>query len=134
MKRLERADGGGNSSSSCDLHLNRGKVSPDPNDDTRPEISLTRNSVETKLKHEFSSQSPMSADNIEQLEEKINRLIEQHERVKREKASVEKKLQQKESEWHHLKGQLRQYERERLEIKDRLDKIIGQFTSLDLPE
>jgi septal ring factor EnvC (AmiA/AmiB activator) len=76
----------------------------------------------------------MSLDSIEQLEAKINRLIEQHERVKKEKASVEKKLQQKESEWHHLKGQLRQYERERTEMRDRLDKLIGQFANLDLPE
>lgn len=76
----------------------------------------------------------MSPDSIEQLEAKINRLIEQHERVKKEKASVEKKLQQKESEWHHLKGQLRQYERERTEMRDRLDKLIGQFANLDLPE
>lgn len=76
----------------------------------------------------------MSSENIEQLEEKINRLIEQHERVKREKASVEKRLQQKETEWHHLRGQLRQYERERLEIRDRLDKIIGQFANLDISE
>ena len=76
----------------------------------------------------------MSAESIERLEEKINQLIEQHERVKKEKASVEKKLQQKETESHHLKGQLRQYERERLEIRDRLDKIIGQFANLDLPE
>jgi septal ring factor EnvC (AmiA/AmiB activator) len=90
--------------------------------------------VETKLKHELLLHTSMSADNIEQLEEKINKLIEQHERVKREKASVEKKLLQKENEWHDLKGQLRQYERERLEIRDRLDKIIGQFANLDLPE
>jgi septal ring factor EnvC (AmiA/AmiB activator) len=76
----------------------------------------------------------MSLDSIEQLEAKINRLIEQHERVKKEKASVEKKLQQKESEWHHLKGQLRQYERERTEMRDRLDKLIGQVANLDLPE
>lgn len=76
----------------------------------------------------------MSPDSIEQLEAKINRLIEQHERVKKEKASVEKKLQQKESEWHHLKGQLRQYERERTEMRDQLDKLIGQFVNLDLPE
>ncbi|HEU4344722.1 MAG TPA: cell division protein ZapB [Candidatus Binatia bacterium] len=76
----------------------------------------------------------MSPDSIEQLEAKINRLIEQHERVKKEKASVEKKLQQKESEWHHLKGQLRQYERERTEMRDRLDKLIGHFANLDLPD
>ena len=76
----------------------------------------------------------MALDNIEQLESKVNRLIEKHERVKKEKESVEKKLQQKESEWHHLKGQIRQYERERVELRDKLDRILGQFASLDLPD
>jgi predicted nucleic acid-binding Zn-ribbon protein len=76
----------------------------------------------------------MALDNIEQLEAKIDRLIEKHDKVRREKESIEKRLQQKESEWHHLKGQLRQYERERLELRERLDKILGQFESLELPE
>jgi len=79
-------------------------------------------------------QTSMALDNIEQLEAKVNRLIEKHERIKKEKDSVEKKLQQKESEWHHLKGQIRQYERERVELRDKLDKILGQFASLDLPD
>jgi predicted nucleic acid-binding Zn-ribbon protein len=76
----------------------------------------------------------MALDNLEQLEAKINRLIETHERVKKEKESIEKKLEQKESEWHHLNGQIRQYERERVELRERLDKIISQFANLDLPE
>jgi predicted nucleic acid-binding Zn-ribbon protein len=76
----------------------------------------------------------MALDNIEQLEAKIDQLIEKHERVKREKESVEKKLQQKESEWHHLKGQIRQYERERIELREKLDKILSQFASLDLSD
>jgi len=76
----------------------------------------------------------MALDNIEQLEAKINRLIERHERVKKDKESVEKRLQQKESEWHHLKGQMRQYERERIELREKLDRIIGQFATLDLPD
>jgi septal ring factor EnvC (AmiA/AmiB activator) len=76
----------------------------------------------------------MALDNIEQLEAKVNRLVERHEKIKKEKESVEKRLQQKESEWHHLKGQIRQYERERIELRDRLDKILGQFASLDLPD
>lgn len=76
----------------------------------------------------------MAIDNFEQLEVKINRLLEKHERVKRDKESIEKKLQQKESEWHHLKGQIRQYERERVELREKLDKILGQFTNLDLRE
>jgi septal ring factor EnvC (AmiA/AmiB activator) len=74
----------------------------------------------------------MAFDNIEQLEGAINRLLEKHERVKKEKEVVEKKLQQRESEWHHLRGQIRQYERERVELRQKLDKIMVQFASLDL--
>jgi len=79
-------------------------------------------------------QSSMALDHIEQLETKVMRLIERHERVKKEKESVEKRLQQRESEWHNLKGQIRQYERERVELKEKLDKILGQFASLELPD
>jgi septal ring factor EnvC (AmiA/AmiB activator) len=76
----------------------------------------------------------MTLDNIEQLEATIDRLLASHERIKTEKEAVEKKLQQKESEWHHLKGQLRQYERERVELREKLDRILGQVASLDLSE
>jgi hypothetical protein len=54
--------------------------------------------------------------------------------MKRDKEAVEKKLLQKENEWHHLKGQLRQYERERTEFREKLDKIIGQFAGMDLSD
>jgi len=76
----------------------------------------------------------MAFDNFEQLEVKINRLIEKHQRVMRDKVSIEKKLEQKESEWHNLQGQIRRYERERVELRQKLDKIIGQLSSMDLPE
>ena len=76
----------------------------------------------------------MANDHVERLELTINQLIEKHERMKREKESIEKKLQQRESEWHHLKGQMRQYERERIELREKLDRILGHFASLDLRE
>lgn len=76
----------------------------------------------------------MALDSVEQLEATINRLLEKHERIKKAQEAMEKKLQQKESEWHHLKGQIRQYERERIEFRDKLDKIIGQFASMDLSD
>ena len=76
----------------------------------------------------------MTLDNIEQLEATIDRLLASHERIKTEKEAVEKRLQQKESEWHHLKGRLRQYERERVELREKLDRILGQVASLDLSE
>lgn len=76
----------------------------------------------------------MALDNIEQLEATINRLLEKHERMKKDKEAMERKLQQKESEWHNLKGQIRQYERERIEFREKLDRIIGQFASMDLAD
>jgi len=76
----------------------------------------------------------MALRNIEQLEATIDRLLANHERIKNEKEAIEKKLQQKEGEWHHLKGQIRQYERERVELREKLDKIIGQFANLQLAD
>ena len=76
----------------------------------------------------------MAFDTVEQLEATINRLLEKHERMKKAQEVMEKKLQQKESDWHHLKGQIRQYERERVEFREKLDKIIGQFASMDLSD
>jgi len=76
----------------------------------------------------------MPFHNIEQLEVTINSLLEKHEQIKKEKEVMEKKLQQKESEWHHLKGQIRQYERERVELREKLDKIMVHFASLDLAD
>jgi predicted nuclease with TOPRIM domain len=74
----------------------------------------------------------MPVDHLEHLEATINRLLEKHEKTKREKEQLQKKLEQKESEWHHLRGQIRQYERERVEFREKLDKIIGQFAGLNL--
>jgi chromosome segregation ATPase len=72
--------------------------------------------------------------NIEKLEATIERLLENHERIKTEKEAIEKELREKESDWHHLKGQIRQYERERVELREKLDKILGQFASLQLAD
>jgi len=76
----------------------------------------------------------MALQKIDQLEATIDRLLEKHERMRSEKEAVERKLQQKESEWHHLKGQIRQYERERIELREKLDKIIGHFANLQLAD
>jgi septal ring factor EnvC (AmiA/AmiB activator) len=98
-------------------------------------FTLTRLGLKTKLKHEvFEVRSAMPFDNIDQLEGKINRLIENHERVKKEKASIEKKLAEKESEWHHLQGQIRRYERERIELREKINKIIGQLANMDISD
>ena len=74
----------------------------------------------------------MAPENISQIESQINRLLEKHAEIKREKELAEKRLEQKESEWHQLRGQLRQYERERSELRERVEKILGYFERLDV--
>ena len=74
----------------------------------------------------------MDVGNLEELEGKVTKLLERHDKIKREKEQAEKRLQQRETEWHQLKGQIRQYERERIELRERLDKILGHLEQLDL--
>ena len=74
----------------------------------------------------------MNASHLEELEGKISKLLKRHEKIKREKEQAEKRLQQRETDWHQLKGQIRQYERERIDLRERLDKILGHLEQLDL--
>ena len=53
----------------------------------------------------------MPTDHLDELETKISRLLENHLKVKKEKEMVEKRLSQKEGEFHHLRGQIRRYEK-----------------------
>ncbi len=76
----------------------------------------------------------MAMEDLDQIEGKIERLLERHERVKKEKRLAEKQLEEKETESHQLRGQLRQYERERGELRQRLEKILGQFERLNLDD
>lgn len=69
-------------------------------------------------------------ENLERLESKIEQLIENHERIRKEKELVEKQLQKIEDE---LRVHLRQSEREKSEIRQGIEKILGHFARFDLP-
>jgi len=64
----------------------------------------------------------MALDNIEQLETKVMRLIEKHERVKR-KRNQSKKDCSKRKRVAQPERQIRQYERERVELKEKLTRF-----------
>ena len=69
-------------------------------------------------------------ENLEELEAKIEQLLDSHEKIRKEKELVEKQLRQKEDE---LKVQLHQRERERSEFRQGIEKVLGHFSRLDLP-
>ena len=74
----------------------------------------------------------MPTDHLDELETKISRLLENHLKVKKEKEMVEKRLSQKEGEFHHLRGQIRRYEKERGEFREKLEKLLVYLENLDL--
>ncbi len=71
-------------------------------------------------------------DNLDQLAVKIEALLERHERMKKEKELAHEQLREKQMESDQLKGQLSRFERERIEIRSRLEKILGQLERLHL--
>ena len=83
-----------------------------------------------KLKIEDLCELGMELEDLEALEARIDRLLEAHARVCEEKAEVERKLKEREEEFHHLRGEILRYRREREEIRQRLDRILGHFQKL----
>jgi chromosome segregation ATPase len=74
----------------------------------------------------------MALKSLKLLEERINGFLARHEQIQHEKASLAKRLSEKEQAYRLLLERLQQYEREREEIRNRLEKILSRFESLDL--
>lgn len=73
----------------------------------------------------------MALESLKLLEAKLNGFLARHEQVCLEKDDLSGRLREREQEYSALLEQLRQYERERNEIRDRLEKILSRFEGLD---
>ncbi len=74
----------------------------------------------------------MDLDKLEQLELRVERLVEQNQRMRQAKAKAETRLQERDEQCKGLSDRIQRYERERTALRERLTKIIGQFEHLDL--
>ncbi len=74
----------------------------------------------------------MDLDKLEQLEFRIERLVELQQRLKTAKSEAETRLQQRDAEFKSLNDRLQRYEQERTALRERLNRIIGEFEDLDL--
>ena len=72
----------------------------------------------------------MALESLKLLEAKISGFLARHEQVCIEKDDLLVRLREREQAYSLLLGQLRQYERERNEIRDRLEKILNRFEGL----
>jgi septal ring factor EnvC (AmiA/AmiB activator) len=73
----------------------------------------------------------MALESLKLLEAKINGFLARHEQICSEKDDLSVPLREREQEYSALLEQLRQYERDRNEIRARLEKILNRFEGLD---
>ena len=74
----------------------------------------------------------MDLDKLEQLEQCVERLVDQCQRMQQARDRAETRLHERDTEFKGLNEQIRRYERERAVLKEGLTKIIGRFDRLDL--
>lgn len=74
----------------------------------------------------------MALENLKLLEEKIGSFLARHEQVCNEKDALVVRLKEKEQEHAALVEKIRQFERERIEMRAILEKILSRFEGLDL--
>lgn len=74
----------------------------------------------------------MDLDKLTQLELRVERLVEQNQRMRKAKAKAETRLQERDAQCKSLNDRVQWYERERAALRERLNRIIGQFENLNL--
>ena len=73
----------------------------------------------------------MALESLKLLEAKISGFLARHEQICSEKDDLSVRLREREQEYSALLEQLRQYERDRNEIRARLEKILNRLEGLD---
>ena len=74
----------------------------------------------------------MALESLKLLEAKLSGFLECHEQVRSENAMLTSRLDEQEQEVSLLLERVHEYETERDEVRDRLEKILTQFGNLGL--
>lgn len=74
----------------------------------------------------------MALESLKLLEAKLSGFLERHEQVQSENTILTTRLDEQEHKVSLLLERVREYETERNEVRDRLEKILTQFSNLGL--
>jgi hypothetical protein len=74
----------------------------------------------------------MTLDSLKILEEKVVGVLARHEKVRAERADLAARLEAQERAYAMLLERLQQYEQERHEMKERLEKVLDRLVGLGI--
>ena len=74
----------------------------------------------------------MALENLKLLEEKVNGFLARHKQMHSEKEHLLAQLSEQKHTYAALMERLQQYEQERSEMRDRLEKILSCFEGLEV--
>ncbi len=74
----------------------------------------------------------MALESLKVLEEKVVGVLIRHEKIRAERADLAARLEAQERAYAMLLERLQEYEQERHEMKERLERILDRLTGLDL--
>lgn len=74
----------------------------------------------------------MTLESLKILEEKVVGVLARHEQVRAERADLAARLEAQERAYAMLLERLQQYEQERHEMRERLEKILDRLAGLDV--
>jgi predicted nuclease with TOPRIM domain len=74
----------------------------------------------------------MALESLKLLEEKLDGFLTRHEQMRKDREDLVARLLEQERAHALLSERLRQYEQERNEMRDRLEKILSRFAEIDV--
>jgi septal ring factor EnvC (AmiA/AmiB activator) len=73
-----------------------------------------------------------SLESLKLLETKVGEFVDRHEQIRREQEQLRAQLRERDKKLAEAGALLKRYEKERTEMKSRLERILGRLNGLEL--
>lgn len=76
--------------------------------------------------------TPIDLESLKLLEARVEQFVTQHERAREENEVLQARLDERDRQLAEASAELRRYERERTELRARLERLLSRLNTLDL--
>jgi septal ring factor EnvC (AmiA/AmiB activator) len=74
----------------------------------------------------------MSLESLKVLEAKLDEFVDRHEQVREQQKELRQQLEEQTTQLNQALAQLKRYEKERVEVRERLQRVLSRINELGL--